>query len=89
MNSPPECPACSKALMSRMSKRCNWCGAELPESLRFTEEEINQIKTEENASRAELEANREEHQKKEQKKTIIRGAVDLASHGIFGILPKE
>lgn len=50
---------------------------------------MNQIKEEEHASKERLQAGREEHEKKEQKKTIIRGAVDLASYGILGILLKK
>ena len=34
------CPSCQRVLYNRRLRRCGFCGAEIPESLRFTPEEI-------------------------------------------------
>ena len=35
-----ECPNCKRPLVSRRNKRCQYCGAELPESLLYTKAEV-------------------------------------------------
>ena len=34
------CPTCQRLLYNRRLKHCGFCGAQIPESLRFTPEEI-------------------------------------------------
>ena len=34
------CPSCQRVLYNRRLTRCGYCGAEIPDSLRFTAEEI-------------------------------------------------
>lgn len=34
-----KCPKCKRLLYTRQSKKCQFCGAELPEELLLTEEE--------------------------------------------------
>jgi len=34
------CPSCSRVLYNRRLARCGFCGATIPEELRFTQEEI-------------------------------------------------
>ena len=35
-----ECPSCERAVLNRKINKCLYCGAELPEALLFTKEEI-------------------------------------------------
>ena len=35
-----ECPSCERAVLNRKINKCLYCGAELPEALLFTTEEI-------------------------------------------------
>ena len=37
------CPACNRILYNRRLKNCGFCGALLPENLRFTPEEIAKL----------------------------------------------
>src|SRR5258708_34728705 len=37
------CPGCQRVLYNRRLKQCGFCGAQIPESLRFTPEEIAAI----------------------------------------------
>jgi len=37
------CPTCERVLYNRRLKKCGFCGASIPESLRFTAEEIETI----------------------------------------------
>jgi ribosomal protein L37E len=37
------CPTCQRVLYNRRLKQCGFCGAQIPESLRFTPEEIAAI----------------------------------------------
>lgn len=50
----PNCPACSKPLMSRVAKLCSWCSAPVPETLRFTPGEIAAIHAGEAAAKKKL-----------------------------------
>lgn len=77
--SPPICPSCNRALMSRVSPLCSWCGTMVPAELLFSPEEIQKIEEEEAAVRKERAAKEEEIQKKKTKKAIISGVIDLAS----------
>ena len=38
-----QCPTCERLLYNRRLKKCGFCGASIPESLRFTAEEIATI----------------------------------------------
>ena len=35
-----QCPTCQRVLYNRRLPKCGFCGASIPESLRFTDEEI-------------------------------------------------
>ncbi len=48
------CPKCHRILYNRRLKSCGFCGAPIPEALRFTPEETAKLE----AKVAELEANR-------------------------------
>ena len=37
------CPACNRILYNRRLKNCGFCGALLPEHLRFTREEVDRL----------------------------------------------
>ena len=37
------CPECQRTLYSRRRKSCGYCGAPIPEVLRFTAEEIQEL----------------------------------------------
>jgi hypothetical protein len=59
------CPACQRMIFNRRLLRCDFCGAEIPESLRFTAEEIarldrNMAESEERRKRREAEQEEEE-----------------------------
>ena len=70
------CPSCSKGLLSRIAKTCSWCGAEIPDELRLTEEEIKEIDKEHADARRALGEQRERNQPK--KKALIHGIADIA-----------
>ena len=53
------CPSCAKVLYSRRLKHCGLCGAEIPEALRFTAEEIAAL----DRSLAESAARRKENER--------------------------
>jgi len=53
------CPSCDKVLYSRRLARCGFCGAEIPEELRFTAEEIAPL----DRSLAESAARRKENER--------------------------
>jgi len=76
---PPKCPSCDRALMSRISPLCSWCGAKVPDGLRFSPEEIQKMEDEEAAIRKERNAKEEETKKKKRKKAIIEGVIEVAS----------
>lgn len=51
-----QCPSCQRLLYDRRLLRCGYCGAMIPEGMRFTEERIAEIDQE----MAELERQRQE-----------------------------
>ena len=53
------CPSCQRKLYSRRLKHCGFCDAEIPESLRFTSEEIAAL----DQKMAELEARRKQRER--------------------------
>ena len=40
MESEFKCPKCNRLILNRRNKNCLYCGADLPENLLFTKEEI-------------------------------------------------
>jgi uncharacterized protein YecE (DUF72 family) len=66
------CPSCKRVLYNRLLKHCGFCSAQIPESLRFTPEEIatlerkvaeleeQRVQRERAAAKAEEEARRRE-----------------------------
>lgn len=58
------CPACHKPLVSGFSPLCNYCGAAIPASLRFTAAEKHAIEAEEQKAKQLLEEREAERIKK-------------------------
>ena len=54
-----QCPACQRVLYNRRLKRCGFCGAEIPEGLRFSPEESAAI----DRKMAELEEQRRQRER--------------------------
>ena len=50
--------------MNNFAETCSWCGAEIPDELRLTEEEIKEIDKEHAEAREALEEKREENEKR-------------------------
>lgn len=42
---PGKCPSCNRALYDRTQKKCGYCGAEIPEALRFSKEMVGDLKS--------------------------------------------
>ena len=53
-----QCPSCKRVLYNRRLKHCGFCGAAIPQELRFTPEESATL----GRKMAELEASRRERQ---------------------------
>jgi hypothetical protein len=64
------CPSCDKVLYSRRLKHCGFCGAEIPEALRFTAEEIAAL----DRSLAESAARRKENEREFEEREANRRA---------------
>jgi hypothetical protein len=64
------CPSCDKVLYSRRLARCGFCGAEIPEALRFTAEEIAAL----DRSLAESAARRKENEREFEEREAKRRA---------------
>jgi hypothetical protein len=56
--------------MSRMAKSCSWCSAPIPDTLRFSPEEIQQIHAEETAAKQRLEGVEQDRAVKEGQQAI-------------------
>ncbi len=50
------CPACEKTIFNRRLKQCEFCQAELPDSLRYSEQDLQRIES--------------EHQRNQQRRTV-------------------
>ena len=80
-----KCPSCQRVIYNRRLTRCGFCGAEIPESLRFTPAEIAALERE----LAELEQLRKQRQRsadiKEEEREQKRRAdeIRLLLHGGF------
>ena len=71
-----QCPTCQRVLYNRRLKHCGFCGAQIPESLRFTPEEIAAI----DRQMAEWEEQRKQRQRvaQEEEAATRKRAEDLA-----------
>ena len=72
MSAKYECPQCGRPIVSRRNKHCQYCGAELPEPLRYTKAEIEA----QDRLRAEKETEqktRNEAEKEEDRKHVLDG----------------
>ena len=76
------CPSCDKVLYSRRLARCGFCGAEIPEALRFTEEEIAALDRRLAESAARQEENEREFEEREAKRRAETDS-DSAFHTLF------
>ena len=61
------CPSCQRALYNRRLTHCGFCGAQIPDNLRFTKEEIESLdrrmaELEEQRRQRELAATKEEEE---------------------------
>lgn len=80
-----KCPSCQRVLYNRRLAQCGFCGAAIPESLRFTAEEEAALKREE----ADLDQRRKDRQRaadiKEEQREQKRRADEIkaALHGGF------
>jgi hypothetical protein len=68
------CPSCHKVLYSRRLKQCGFCGAEIPEELRFTEEEIAALDRRLAESAARRKENEREFDEREAKRQADSGS---------------
>ena len=74
-----QCPSCQRVLYNRRLKACGFCGAAIPEALRFTAEEIATL----DRQMAELEASR---QQREAAAEAARAAAQAQSAVIIPII---
>jgi hypothetical protein len=77
------CPECHRAIYNRRLTHCGFCGAPIPDKLRFTSEEIAKLDRE----AAELEEQHRQRQRaadKEETEARQRQANDAAGH-FFGL----
>lgn len=72
------CPSCQSVLYNRRLTHCAFCGAEIPESLRFTPEEIAAL----DRKMAELEEQRRRRERKavEEEEARRHDAGDAGAH---------
>jgi ssDNA-binding Zn-finger/Zn-ribbon topoisomerase 1 len=73
------CPKCNRLLYDRKHKKCGWCGADLPEELLFTKEEIDKMEKES----AELEEQRRLRKIREDKEKEERKCRDQNNYNVF------
>jgi hypothetical protein len=78
-----QCPECKRPLASRRHKKCQYCGAELPESLLYTKSEIEALNREWEKSQAKRKADGKERDEEERKKQDDGGA---AAAGMIGMM---
>jgi ribosomal protein L37E len=65
------CPKCQRVLYNRRLKNCGFCGAPIPEELRFTPEETAALER----KAAELEASRRQRQLAQEAMPIVQPSV--------------
>jgi hypothetical protein len=66
------CPSCNRILYNRRLKKCGFCGALLPENLRFSPEEIAKIeKMEKELERSEAERRKRADQEEEAQRNAV------------------
>ena len=74
------CPQCNRFLYDRRRKNCGWCGAQLPEELLFTKEELeklNQEMTQLQDERRQLKAKEDAKGKKENERNAQEKALEM------------
>jgi hypothetical protein len=76
------CPSCAKVLYSRRLARCGFCGAEIPEALRFTAEEIAAL----DRSLAESATRRKENEREFDEREAKRRADSDSASSFFPLL---
>jgi transcription elongation factor Elf1 len=62
-----ECPACQREIYSRKRRTCEFCGAELPEEMRLSTEEIEVMEKEIEEIQAGHEQERERQEEEKEK----------------------
>jgi hypothetical protein len=73
------CPACNRILYNRRLNNCGFCGALLPEHLRFTPEEVARL--------AKIEKDLENSAAERRKKADQEGQQAAADSGSFDVGP--
>lgn len=68
------CPFCKRLLYSRQHKECGYCGEELPEEFRLTEDEIEAMRAEKQAieQRRMIAKEKEDAEREERKRRARR-----------------
>jgi hypothetical protein len=74
--------------MSRMSMLCSWCGARVPEELRFSPAEIRRIEEEEEAACRVLDGKARQRQAKGARRAIFEGIAEVLGWSIVKKLDK-
>ena len=64
-----QCPTCQRVLYSRRLSHCGFCGAPIPDGLRFTPEEMAAI----DQQMAELEKQRKKRERDAKEDEVARG----------------
>jgi hypothetical protein len=76
------CPTCSRILYNRRLTKCGFCGAQLPEHVRFTPEEIAKLEK----TAKDLEKSAEERRKKADEEYKAQREASDSSIDIGGLL---
>jgi hypothetical protein len=80
------CPHCQRLLYSRQHARCGHCGALLPESVRFADHEIEEMKaeiSEIDARRAVAKEQEEQEREEQRRRDRLRAAPGYFPPGPF------
>lgn len=83
MTTSHHCPSCQRVLYNRRLTQCGFCGAQIPENLRFTAEEIAALNRkmaeleQERKAREEAAAKEAEERRRNSGNIIIIGGVNL------------
>lgn len=82
------CPSCNRILYNRRLKTCGFCGAILPENLRFSPEEIAKIeKLEKELEKSEAERRKRSDEEEEARRNAANdtGPIDIGPIDFGGL----
>lgn len=86
---PPKCPSCARGLLSRIAKLCSWCGAHIPDSIRYTPAELAVILAEEAEAQAARDAAEKERENQAIKDALTKAACEIAGVEILKAYKKH